>query len=106
MTIPLSLTTPAELQEAVDKLVRRRMDTLKKVAAHLAASDPLASLIADLPPELCGIPETVPRPTLPASVLHNREPYFSAQTWRKEPFPVRCASRESHGAYGYCYGIW
>ncbi len=68
------------------------MDSLKKVAAHCyAAGNALASRSPALPPELCGIPETVPHATLPPAVLHNREPYFTAQTWRKQPFPVRCA---------------
>ncbi|GIL69137.1 hypothetical protein Vretifemale_124 [Volvox reticuliferus] len=74
----------ADLQEAIDDLVRRRVDAVKQEYA-----DRMADILAGLPPELGGIPENVPGAALPASVLHNREPYFSVSEWRKVPFPPR-----------------
>ncbi|GFR46120.1 hypothetical protein Agub_g7609 [Astrephomene gubernaculifera] len=78
----------AELQEAIDELVRCRVDAMKQAAAK-EYNEHMAGILAGLPPELCGIPENVPGAPLPAAVLHNREPYFSVPEWRKQPFQPR-----------------
>lgn len=62
---------------------------LPQVAARENA-ERYAAALAELPPELCGIPEAVRGQPLPASVQANREPYFSVTPWRKDPFPPRC----------------